>query len=134
VNAARERDQSQALSANSGLTQPPIPARGEGDKRRIIRASNREVVVPLTLAGLVNPAMVIMAAGMFHAGHSDVAEIRTACDTLAPLLGPAAAGIFLIALLARWCRVPLLVRWREDDHARLCRLSELHPVSTGHRR
>ena len=36
----------------------------------------------------------------FHAGHSDVAEIETAYKTLTPLLGPAAAGAFLTALLA----------------------------------
>ena len=58
------------------------------------------MVVALALAGLVNMAMVIMAAGAFHAGHSDVAEIATAYHTLAPLFGPAAAGVFLIALLA----------------------------------
>jgi manganese transport protein len=45
-------------------------------------------------------AMVIMAASAFHQGHSDVAEIETAYTTLTPLLGPAAAGAFLAALLA----------------------------------
>jgi manganese transport protein len=43
---------------------------------------------------------VIMAASAFHEGHSDVAEIETAYSTLTPLLGPAAAGAFLTALLA----------------------------------
>jgi manganese transport protein len=41
-----------------------------------------------------------MASSAFHAGHSDVAEIQTAYKTLTPLLGPAAAGTFLTALLA----------------------------------
>ena len=45
-------------------------------------------------------AMVVMAASAFHAGHGDVAEIETAYSTLTPLLGPAAAGVFLTALLA----------------------------------
>jgi manganese transport protein len=45
-------------------------------------------------------AMVITAASAFHAGHSDVAEIETAYKALTPLLGPAAAGAFLTALLA----------------------------------
>jgi manganese transport protein len=43
---------------------------------------------------------VVMAASAFHEGHSDVAEIETAYSTLTPLLGPAAAGAFLTALLA----------------------------------
>jgi manganese transport protein len=89
-----------AIYLHSGLTQGRIPARSESEKRRIVRASNREVVVALALAGLVNMAMVMMASGAFHAGHSDVAEIETAYHTLAPLLGAAAAGVFLISLLA----------------------------------
>jgi manganese transport protein len=89
-----------AVYLHSGLTQARIPARHAADKRRIVRASNREVVLALAVAGLVNMAMVVMASGAFHAGHSDVAEIQTAYHTLAPLLGAAAAGIFLIALLA----------------------------------
>ncbi len=44
--------------------------------------------------------MVMMASGAFHAGHSDVAEIETAYHTLTPLLGSAAAGIFLVSLIA----------------------------------
>ena len=89
-----------ALYLHSGLTQARIPARSNDEKRRILRASNREVVIALLLAGLVNMAMVIMAAGAFHAGHANVAEIATAYHTLAPLLGAAAAGVFLTALLA----------------------------------
>jgi manganese transport protein len=89
-----------AVYLHSGLTQARIPARNMTDKRRIVRASNREVVLALAVAGLVNMAMVTMASGAFHAGHSDVAEIETAYHTLAPLLGAASAGVFLIALLA----------------------------------
>jgi manganese transport protein len=89
-----------AVYLHSGLTQARIPPRNVSETRRIVRASNREVVVALALAGLVNMAMVIMAAGAFHAGHSEVAEIATAYHILAPLFGPAAAGVFLIALLA----------------------------------
>jgi manganese transport protein len=42
---------------------------------------------------------VALAASAFHHGHRDVAEIETAFHTLTPLLGPAAAGLFLTALL-----------------------------------
>ena len=45
-------------------------------------------------------AMLMMASGAFHAGHPDVAEIETAYHTLTPLLGPAAAGVFLVSLIA----------------------------------
>jgi manganese transport protein len=89
-----------AIYLHSGLTQARIPPRTESEKRILVRLSNREVIVALTLAGLVNIAMVVMASGAFHAGHSDVAEIGTTYHTLVPLLGGAAAGIFLVSLLA----------------------------------
>jgi manganese transport protein len=89
-----------AVYLHSGLTQARIPARNEGERRRILRISNYEVIIALAIAGLVNMAMVMMASGAFHAGHSDVAEIETAYHTLTPLLGAAAAGVFLVSLLA----------------------------------
>jgi manganese transport protein len=88
------------LYLHSGLTQSRIPARTESERRRILRISNHEVVIALSIAGLVNMAMLMMAAAAFHAGHTDVSEIETAYHTLTPLLGAAAAGAFLIALLA----------------------------------
>jgi manganese transport protein len=45
-------------------------------------------------------AMVIMASGAFHQGHPEIASIETAWRTLTPLLGSAAAGLFLAALIA----------------------------------
>ena len=89
-----------AIFLHSGLTQNRAPGRNDHERRLLVRFSNIEVLVALGIAGLVNMAMVIMAASAFHAGHSDVGEIETAYKTLAPLLGPAAAGAFLTALLA----------------------------------
>ena len=89
-----------AVYLHSGLTQARIPARDEREKHKILRISNTEVIVALAVAGLVNMAMVMMASSAFHAGHSDVAQIETAYHTLTPLLGIAAAGIFLMSLLA----------------------------------
>src|SRR6185437_3983238 len=89
-----------AVYLHSGLTQARIPARNEREKRKVVRISNIEVVVALSIAGLVNMAMVMMASSAFHAGHADVAEIETAYHTLTPLLGAAAATVFLISLLA----------------------------------
>ena len=66
-----------------------------------MRFSNREVVVALAFAGLVNMAMVLVAAAAFHrSGHSDIAEIDRAYHVLTPLLGAGAASMFLISLLA----------------------------------
>jgi manganese transport protein len=89
-----------AVYLHSGLTQARIPTRDEGETGTVVRISNTEVIIALAIAGLVNMAMVMMASSAFHAGHSDVAEIETAYHTLTPLLGIAAAGVFLVSLLA----------------------------------
>jgi manganese transport protein len=89
-----------AIYLHSGLTQARTPVRNDDERRRVLRFSNREVVVALAVAGLINMAMVLMASSAFHAGHSDVAEIETAYYTLTPLLGGAASALFLISLIA----------------------------------
>src|SRR5260370_33636832 len=89
-----------AVYLHSGLTQARTPVRDDAERRKVLRFSNQEVVIALTFAGLVNMAMVIMAASAFHAGHSEVAEIETAYHTLTPLLGVGAAGVFLLCPIA----------------------------------
>jgi len=89
-----------ALYLHSGLTQHRATARNDAERKTLLRFSNWECVIALAVAGMVNMAMVIMAAAAFHAGHKDVAEIETAYHTLTPLLGGAAATVFLISLMA----------------------------------
>jgi len=89
-----------AIYLHSSLTQDRAPARNEQERRALLRYSNIEVVVALSIAGLVNMAMVMMAAAAFHGGHEEVAEIETAYHTLAPLFGGAAAGVFMASLIA----------------------------------
>ncbi|WP_175772536.1 Nramp family divalent metal transporter [Paraburkholderia phenazinium] len=88
------------LFLHSGLTQNRVAPRNERERSKLLTFSNIEVVVALGAAGLINMAMVIMASGAFHQGHSDIASIETAWRTLTPLLGSAAAGLFLAALVA----------------------------------
>ena len=89
-----------AIYLHSSLVQHRIPAGSDGDRRRILRYSNREVMLALGLAGLVNMAMLAVAATVFHEGHADVATIETAYHTLVPLLGAGAGVVFMVALLA----------------------------------
>jgi len=90
-----------AIYLHSALTQDRVVPKERGDARRIVRYSYVDVVVALTIAGLVNLSMMYMAAAVFHStGHSAVADITTAYRTLTPLLGNLAAGVFLISLLA----------------------------------
>ena len=89
-----------ALYLHSSLTQNRMPAATPAERRAVLRFSNIEVVVALGLAGLVNMAMVAMAAAAFHQGHAEVAEIGAAYHTLVPLLGGGAALVFALSLLA----------------------------------
>ncbi len=89
-----------AIYLHSGLTQSRARISTETERRKVLRFSNIEVVAALAVAGMVNIAMVMMAASAFHSGHSEVAEIETAYYTLTPLLGAAAAAIFLTSLIA----------------------------------
>jgi manganese transport protein len=86
---------------HSSLTQHRIVPRDDEDKRRIFFFEKIDVAVAMGVAGVVNMAMLYMAAKVFNlTGHADVAEIQTAYQTLTPLLGGGAAAIFLISLIA----------------------------------
>jgi manganese transport protein len=86
---------------HSSLTQKRIIPRSEEEAQHIFRRSIPDVIIAMGLAGLVNMAMLYMAASTFHAnGLSDVANITTAYQTLTPLLGGAASIVFAISLLA----------------------------------
>jgi len=69
--------------------------------KRLFRFELMDVVIAMSIAGAVNCAMLIMAAGTFHAkGMVEVGTIEEAYRTLSPLLGNAASTIFAISLLA----------------------------------
>jgi len=88
------------LYLHSGLTQRRVLPRTDAERRRLVSFSNREAVVALAFAGLVNLAMVITAAAAFHPNEASIADLESAYRTLGPLLGYGAAVIFLISLLA----------------------------------
>ncbi len=72
------------------------------DRREAIRFATIDSSVALTLALLVNSAILITAAAVFHAGgRTEVAEIQEAYELLTPMVGSAmAATLFAVALLA----------------------------------
>jgi manganese transport protein len=86
---------------HSNLTQDRIVPANEEEAKRVWRFEKVDVVIAMLIAGLVNMAMLYMAAKVFHfTGHKDVAEISTAYKTLVPLLGGGAAVVFGISLVA----------------------------------
>ncbi len=90
-----------AIYLHSALTANRIVPEDPQQAKAVVRFSSIDVVIALTIAGLVNLAMMYMAAAVFHSsGNSGVADIATAYRTLIPLLGGLASVVFLISLLA----------------------------------
>ncbi|MDR6123924.1 manganese transport protein [Bacillus sp. SLBN-46] len=90
-----------AIYLHSSLTQGRIVPRNDSEKVKIQKFSTKEIFIAMTLAGFVNLSMMYMAASVFNSsGHSQIADIQSAYHTLTPLLGSAAASVFLISLLA----------------------------------
>jgi manganese transport protein len=71
-------------------------------KRDAIRFSTFDCFGALTVALLINGAILILAGAAFHqTGHTDVAEIQDAYRLLSPTFGAPLAGLlFAVALLA----------------------------------
>jgi manganese transport protein len=90
-----------AIFLHSALTQGRITVKDPRQLQRLYRFEQFDVVLALSLAGLINAAMLVMAASTFHrSGMSAVGTLEEAHRTLEPLLGPAASAIFAVSLLA----------------------------------
>jgi manganese transport protein len=86
---------------HSALTQRRIVGRNPDERRRILRFEKVDVVIALSLAGLVNLSMMIVAAALFHtSGLTGVDSIDGAYEGLQTLVSDRAAMVFGIALLA----------------------------------
>lgn len=86
---------------HSALTQERIVVSEPTQFRRLFRFEVADVLIAMSLAGLINAAMLIMAAAtFFQQGLTNVGTIQEAHRTLQPLLGQAAGGVFAISLLA----------------------------------
>ncbi|HYZ64631.1 MAG TPA: Nramp family divalent metal transporter [Acetobacteraceae bacterium] len=90
------------LYLHSAIVQTRDFDRSLAGKRDAIRMATADSTIALTLALLVNAAILIMAAAVFHrSGHTAVAEIADAHRLLSPLLGVGLAStLFAVALLA----------------------------------
>ena len=90
-----------ALFLHSALTQNRIVVKSTAHRKRLYRFEIADVAIAMGVAGLVNMAMLIMAASTFYfQGMTHVATIEDAYLTLQPLLGAAAGAVFAISLLA----------------------------------
>jgi manganese transport protein len=89
-----------ALFVHSWLTKNKAQDKPLEERRRMRKLHLVENVVLLTIAGMVNAAIMIMAAAAFHSDNPNVASISEAYKTLVPLFGATAGVVFLVTLLS----------------------------------
>jgi manganese transport protein len=86
---------------HSALTQRRVVGATAEARRRIFRFELVDVVIAMSIAGVVNMAMLITAAAVFHAnGFTNVEGIQHASHMLGRVVGPHADTMFGVALLA----------------------------------
>lgn len=87
-----------ALFVHSWLTKNKLTTGTIEEKQKHRRLHLREVILTLTVASLVNVAILVSAAKAFY--PSDIQKISEAYGRLVPLYGSLAAAAFAITLLA----------------------------------
>jgi manganese transport protein len=83
---------------HSALTQSRVPGRSDEEKRKIQRFERIDVIIAMTIAGLVNLSMLAIAAAVFWG--LGIESIEDAFASFQSELGQEAALLFGIALLA----------------------------------
>jgi manganese transport protein len=91
---------------HSALVQPRLKEvisvphiKGESRRQKYLKFELIDVFVAMNGAWLINSAMIVMAAVAFAHNGAVVTDVEDAYRTLGPLLGPAAATVFAVALL-----------------------------------
>ncbi|MES1925125.1 manganese transport protein MntH [Salinisphaera sp. T31B1] len=85
---------------HSALTQRRVIGRTAAERHRIFRFEFFDILIAMGVAGLINAAMLVMAAGLFFGVGEPVATIEAAFARLGEQAGPVAATLFGIGLLA----------------------------------
>jgi manganese transport protein len=86
---------------HSALTQDRLVPETDEDAQTLLRYTRVDVIIAMSIAGLINVAMLVMAAStFFKKGLLDVDSLDGAHKTLEPILGGASSALFALALLA----------------------------------
>lgn len=86
---------------HSALMQDRVVPENDAQARRLMRFTRIDVAIAMTIAGLINIAMLVMAASVFFkSGLTNVDSLEGAHRTLSPILGGASSTLFALALLA----------------------------------
>lgn len=89
-----------ALFVHSWLIKKKVIEYANLTKKEVLKYHLIDNVVSLTIAGLINAAMLIMAAAAFYKLGGGVTTLEDAYVTLIPLFGSFAAFVFALALLS----------------------------------
>ena len=85
---------------HSALTQRRVVPQNDKEARALYRYTRIDVVIAMVLAGLINVAMLVMAASVFwKSGLLHVESLESAHRTLRPILGSASSALFALALI-----------------------------------
>jgi manganese transport protein len=86
---------------HSALTQQRIVPRNDEEARTLYRYTRIDVLIAMTIAGLINAAMLVVAATVFFgSGLTHVSSLEGAHRTLEPILGGSSSVLFALALTA----------------------------------
>jgi manganese transport protein len=86
---------------HSALTKGRVPCRDDAERGRVLRFERTDVLIALGLAGIINMAMLAVAAKLFHVpGLEDLSSIPQFHAQFGKLVGGGAALAFAVALLA----------------------------------
>jgi manganese transport protein len=86
---------------HSALTQQRIVPRNDEEARKLYKYTRIDVVIAMTIAGLINMSMLVVAATVFFgSGLTNVESLEGAHRTVQPILGGASSVLFALALTA----------------------------------
>jgi manganese transport protein len=86
---------------HSALTKGRVAVRDDSERRQVLRYERVDVIIALTVAGLINLAMMAVFAKLFHTpALSGITSMQSAHAQIGHLVGGGAALAFAVALLA----------------------------------
>jgi manganese transport protein len=86
---------------HSALTQHRIVPRDDAEARLLYRYTRIDVLIAMSIAGLINISMLVVASTVFFgSGLTDVDSLEGAHRTLEPIIGGASSMLFALALTA----------------------------------
>jgi manganese transport protein len=85
---------------HSALTADRIPGRDTRERRELLGFQRLDIGIAMTLAGVINMSLLVLAAALFHRTNSGIDSIEEVHGGIDTMISGGAATAFAIALLA----------------------------------